>query len=231
MVLLTKSFILHNRESGMAECRNGTKFMCENPDCFHLSFLSFKRYLNHVRNRHSYEPNFKIVCPSEGCFRSYKVLSSLTSHIARKHNTELEESEDYLPVDIDLNVGATQPDDGNPDDELRLDYNENEAERTDDIPVKLLALYALKTQELNRLTDSTTNQIIQSTSQLFEQNDSYVKQGVKQCLQNSGIDVKDVDGLEDLLKSSPKIVEPVQKLKSSQERRKYFIDNFQMVVS
>ena len=143
----------------------------------------------------------------------------------------MEESEDYLPVDIDLNVGATQPDDGNPDDELRLDYNENEAERTDDIPVKLLALYALKTQELNRLTDSTTNQIIQSTSQLFEQNDSYVKQGVKQCLQNSGIDVKDVDGLEDLLKSSPKIVEPVQKLKSSQERRKYFIDNFQMVVS
>ena len=50
-------------------------------------------------------------------------------------------------------------------------------------------------------------------------------------MQNSGIDVKDVDGLEDLLKSSPKIVEPVQKLKSSQERRKYFIDNFQMVVS
>lgn len=223
MVLLTKSFILHNRESGMAECRNGTKFMCENPDCFHLSFLSFKRYLNHVRNRHSYEPNFKIVCPFEGCFRSYKVLSSLTSHIARKHNTELE---------VDLNVGATQPDDGNPDDELRLDCNnENEAEWTDDIPVKILALYALKTQELNRLTDSATNQILQSTSQLLEQNDSYVKQGVKQCLQNSGIDVKDVDGLEDLLKSSPKIVEAVQKLKSSQERRKYFIDNFQMVVS
>ena len=112
--------------------------------------MSFKRYLSHVQNSHSYEPNFNIVCPVEGCFQSYGVLSSLTSHISQKRQ-----------INLDLNASDSAIDvaqESNTDDEMqRHFYGERESD-TENISVKPFALYALKTQELNRL--NATNKIL-----------------------------------------------------------------------
>ena len=83
--------------------RNKRHFKCVKTDCFNLSFTSFKRYLNHLRCYHIPEPNFKLTCPVETCFRSYSLLSSLTSHIRRIHRGELNfdnDLNDTLPQDV-----------------------------------------------------------------------------------------------------------------------------------
>ena len=139
--------------------------------------MSCKRYSNHVRNSHSYKPNFNIVCPVERCFQSYGVLSSLTSHISQKRQ-----------INLDLNASDSAIDvaqESNTDDEMQLHFYGERESGTENISVKPLALYSLKTEELNRL--NATDKILQRTFQLIEQNENHLKEGITRCLQDSGI--------------------------------------------
>ena len=200
------------------------RFQCQKPDCAHLLFASLQRYLNHVRNNHSHEPNFFIVCPAERCFRSYGVVSSLTSHISRKHKTFGEDTginldDDSFGMEVDI---AQEP---------RSDILAQDCDIPHNISVKTLVLNAVKAQELNRVSDIATDNILQNTFELLEQNDNYVKQGIKRCLKDSGINLENVSGLPDLFDSSPHIAEAAQQLKSSIEWNRYLVNEFKMVVS
>ena len=64
-------------------------FSCYKVECSHLSFPSFKRYLNHIRNTHSFEPNFQITCTVLSCFQTFKVFSSFIAHLYRKHQEQI----------------------------------------------------------------------------------------------------------------------------------------------
>ena len=84
---------------------------------------------------------------------------------------------------------------------MQLDGNKSKENRNPEtISVKKLALYALKTQELNQLSDSAIDRVLKSTSHLLQQNAENLKKRVRACLQN-GVNVTDIDGLEDVLKS------------------------------
>ena len=210
----------------MAE-RNKRYFKCVKTDCFHLSFTSFKRYLNHLRSYHIHEPNFKVTCPVETCFRSYSLLSSLTSHIRRKHRGEVNfdnDLNDTLPQDVDCDPSC--------EDLSPLPCNGEEVDcDSHDISVKELALYALKTQEFNQLSDTATDGILENTRQLLEQNEENLKQKVKKCIQNNGIHVKDIPGLENLLEWRQYVAETMKQVKTSKERNKYLTNTLNMVVS
>ena len=93
-----------------------------------------------------------------------------------------------------------------------------------DISVRQLALYALKTQEFNRLSDVATDAILESTHQLMMQSGEHLKAKVSKFVQDSGLNVKDIDGLETLLASKQDVGEvsrSIKQLKNSNERNKY----------
>lgn len=207
------------------------RYMCKKSECSHLSFKTFTRYLSHVRNIHSHEHNFKVTCPAKGCFRSFSVISSMRSHLRRKHKA-IESQDDVVGNQDCLNVN----DDAANDDEGCLDMNAaqlNHSENIDpnNICVRELALYALKTQELNQLSDSATDQVLESTSDLLQQNEENLKKRVRVCLENSGMNVRDIDGLEDVLQSPPSTLEAMKQLKTPAERNKYLKNKLHMVVS
>ncbi len=213
-------------------------FCCVCWECSHLYFQTFARYLIHLRNNHCYEPNFKVTCPIEGCFRSYSKIKSLTSHLLRKHKVTESHDDigsnqlDVSHVTLDSTDGAANDDQCHFGNTAHFNHNEMK-ENTDpeDISVKVLALYALKTQELNNLSDNATDRVLESTSQLLQQSEENLKKPVRICLQNSGINVRDIDGLEDVLQSPPNTVEAMKQLKTSAERNKYLRNNLRMVVS
>lgn len=201
-------------------------FKCVKTHCLHLSFTSFKKYLSHVRNYHVHKPNFEIRCPVESCFRSYTLISSLRSHRRRKHRHEVE-------LENDLLNDHTQEDDGCEiacEDASQTDCNKDRMDARD-ISVKEMALFALKTQEFNRLSDTATDTILENTCQLLEQNEEHLKTQVKACIKKTGLHLKDIEGLEELLKSRHDNTAPMKQLKTSKDRNKYLRESLNMVVS
>ncbi|XP_028418042.1 uncharacterized protein LOC114542794 isoform X2 [Dendronephthya gigantea] len=196
-----------------------SSFLCPKPECFHLSFTTFNRFLNHLRDNHIHEPGFKIKCPVQSCFRSYSVLSSLTSHVSRKHGKEKVINDD---------VGSRIPE----NDALnRLDNTIECIPKTpktgEAFSKRHLALFALKTQELNQLTDSTTNKVIDNTTELLQQHEAHVKEKIRLCLDKSGIKISDIDGLGVVmnLEQTPNM----EFLKSTKNRNNYISQEFKIV--
>lgn len=220
----------------MEQLRVPHTFKCMKIECSHLSFSTFKRYLIHARNYHIHEPNFKIRCPVGSCFRSYVLISSLTSHIRRKHGGEIN-GENFLDNQLDDSCDNQQNENENGvfDGLQPLPFPEGQEEPDDcvgqgGISVKKMALFALKTQEFNRLSDIATDTVLENTQQLLEQNQSHLKKQVEKCIKNAGIDLKNIEGLEDLLGPQQDVPEFAKKLRTSKDRNKYLRDTLNMVV-
>ncbi|XP_046864010.1 uncharacterized protein LOC124457888 [Xenia sp. Carnegie-2017] len=208
--------------------RKEQEFKCINIHCSHLSFASFKRYMSHVRDYHVHEPNFKIKCPFDSCCRSYSLISSLTSHMRRKHKGDL----DYA-VDCevnDMNGDITQDNDHLVADSTldSIEIGCNNKYNTY-ISVKEMALFALKTQEFNQLGDTATDAVLENTYQLMEQNEDYFKKQVKLCIEHSSVDIKDIKCFEELLESPPSLSASKKVLQTSKDRNKYLRETLNMV--
>ena len=80
----------------------------------------------------------------------------------------------------------------------------------------------------------TLQQILESTCQLVEQNEQHLKAKIKRCIKRSGLNVNEIEGLDNLLESQDKdqdVVESMKQLKTSKDRKKYLKNTFNMVVS
>ena len=104
------------------------KFSCYKVECSHLSFPSFKRYLNHIRNTHSFEPNFQITCTVQ--ISRLNAIGTDDTTLSSAHEDE-EREDEYIT--------------GTEDPEL-----EEKATRS-------LFLSTLKMQETHALTDTVTS--------------------------------------------------------------------------
>ena len=93
---------------------------------------------------------------------------------------------------------------------------------------KEIALFALQTQEFNRLSDKATDAILESTFQLIEQKEEHLKAQVKKYIGNAGLEFKNIKGLEQLLESQH-VTGSMKQLKTSKERNKYLRDTLNML--
>ncbi|CAB4000487.1 Hypothetical predicted protein [Paramuricea clavata] len=105
-------------------------------------------------------------------------MPSLPSHVRRKHQNERFDFHLNDNTDIPTNIPERDP-----PNERSTSIKEKTAE---EFSLRHFALFTLKTQEINRLTDATTNKVIDNTSELLEQHKAHMKD-------------EDVDGLEDII--------------------------------
>ena len=201
------------------------RLRCSKPDCAHLVFPSFKRFLNHLRNTHSHEADFKVMCLATGCFQTFTVFSSFTSHLSRKHGKidqllleggQNEDIDDQLVADTLDTAGDSE--------------DEHIQDGIEEYSLRSLALYALKTQELNRISDKALNDILDNTNSIVEQNLGSFKLGVKRRLQDANLDISTIEGLPELLEAPSAMSKHVTLMKSTNDRRKYFIKELGMIV-
>lgn len=87
------------------------------------------------------------------------------------------------------------------------------------------ALFILKLKEKRHLTQTTIDDIIESSQILFAQSIEHVKAGVEDKLVEEGMQVH---GLETLFKS---IVDPFDGLMTRYQQERYFVENLGLIVS
>jgi hypothetical protein len=208
--------------ANMAESINQRLLRCSKPDCSHLVFPSIKRFLNHLRNSHSHEADFKVMCMANVCSQTFTVFSSFTSHLSRKH-AKIEIFRNLMGrgqnEDIDDQFADTEEDGGD-------EHNGGHEEYS----LRSLALYAIKTQELNRISDKALNDILDNTNSIFEQNLQSFQLGVKRSLQDAKIDINIIEGLPALFEAPSAMSKHETLMNSTNDRSKYFIKELGMMV-
>ena len=119
------------------------RFSCCKVEWSHLSFPTFKRHLNHIRNSHSFEPNFKITYTVEGCFQTFTVFTSFTSHLYRKHQGNIRLMSDNCGEEESTSLVVDE----------HQDISHEEDSPVEEKAIRSLFLSVIKVQEIHMLTD------------------------------------------------------------------------------
>ena len=197
------------------------RFSCYKVECSHLSFPTFKRYLNHIRNSHSFEPNFKIACTVEGCFQTFTVFTSFTSHLYRKHQGQIRLTSDDCGQDESTSLVA---------DELQEDISHEDDSRLEEKSTRSLFLSVVKMQEIHMLTDSATSDILNYVKDVVDQNVNHFKERVQRCLKVEGMAVDEVEGSEEALDKPTPFDSAFERLQTVRQRTEYALNTMKMVV-
>ena len=70
------------------------------PLCPGFIVRTYKLWLSHLRHVHSHDANFHVVCGVNSCPRSFRVFSTLYSHVYTSHRHMLD-SRDRMPTDVE----------------------------------------------------------------------------------------------------------------------------------
>lgn len=194
------------------------------PYCTSFLGRSFKKLLHHIKFIHSHEPNFSITCRQ--CGQSFRKFNSFKSHIQRE-----EKKNALLNFANVSEQGDEDVEDENSDEEDGEDNDSNEDTNYVDDVTRFLALFILKTKEENQLSQQTINAILDNTGDLVDSSLVEMKNKVVACLQSSGIEIADVEGLSGVLDEPSIYSQAKQRLQNEYQQMKYFVENFNFVVS
>ncbi len=206
------------------------------PYCAECNATSFKKLLHHIRFVHSCESNFSISCGH--CNQTFRKFESFKSHIRRKHNygkgnaNGENDGEDFGNLVVNTGHDNDDPTHGNDSEDENDNENgrENGQESLADM-TRFIALFILKTKEENQLSQQVVNSIMDNTASLVEQSLEAFKNEVKSCLANNGIDITNVDGLSEVLEEPSLFSRARTPLATEYLQVKYFVENFNFVVS
>ena len=93
------------------------------------------------------------------------------------------------------------------------------------------ALFLLKTKEMHQLTQTATDSLVSGTTCIVKNSIEQLKNGVRKCLDNVGMLLDDIPGLEDMFRPDSNESNPFNGLQTKTEQKRYFQDNFGLVVS
>jgi hypothetical protein len=132
------------------------------------------------------------------------------------HNYEIEnDGELALVADSDNEYGE------------HLQDQENSVESL----TRFLALFILKTKEMNQLSQQALNAIVSNTEDIVEQSLDNLKTKVTCCLHENGIQPEEVQGLDTILHDRSDFAKACEILKTEYLQIKYFVEKFHLVVS
>ena len=87
------------------------------------------------------------------------------------------------------------------------------------------ALFLLKLKEKRRLTQTTIDDIVESSRVLFAQSIEHIQSGLEQKLAEEGVEVQ---GLETVFKS---MIDPFDGLTTRYQQERYFVEKLGLIVS
>lgn len=199
-------------------------FSC--PYCAECNAITFKKLLRHIRFVHSCEPNFSVSCGV--CNQTFRKFESFKSHLRRKHNGE----NNHVPLEIlngDLEQDPTSGD--NSDNENDNENGQETGQESLEDMTRFIALFILKTKEENQLSQQVLNSIMDNTESLVEQSLEAYKNEIVSCLATNGIDILNIDGLNEVLEGPSLFSRAKTPLATEYLQVKYFVEKFNFVVS
>ena len=122
------------------------------------SYFLCTLYFSHLTYTHQEERGFTVTCGIDGCEQKYSVVQSLSRHIRRNHNVNIDVDIHHDRLnDGDDNVDNFQDDRGNADQEenVHYDYARN------------IALFILKLREENKVPKNACSKVVHEIHELF----------------------------------------------------------------
>ena len=201
-----------------------SRFTCS--ICQSFTARNYLAVIRHIGSVHSHEPRFMITCGIEGCIRKYKSYRRFRDHIFNSHS-------ETVPNDTHGNIDE-QPqsqDSSNYDADTDVIGNDSTTTAQDDDPPLLhnKAMFILKLKEERRLTQVAIDGLIDDVSTLLEEVLS-LKKDINCCLQLQQNVPEHVGCAINEVFSSRMIKSPFEGLQSAHLQKKYFINNFHLVV-
>ena len=190
------------------------------PLCADFQATEFKLLLPHIRLVHSTRPGFSIQCSIENCSRFFTNMKTYTNHIYSDHASLPKTASDYQC--------STITDHGDLDD----CEDENQQTNSTGFPPQFestIACWILKIKECCKLTQFTTEVIIERVTDLNQYILSQVFLAVKEVMAESVIDVsKELQGIFD---PNGRFGRPFKPIENAYKLQKYCKENFRFVVS
>ena len=201
------------------------------PYCGEFTGQTFERYLRHIKFVHSNEPNFTISCTY--CGHIFKKYSSFKSHLGRKHKEECardhwaDEGDDDPDHEIDAPAVPIEDDD-EADEEIDNVDQETDIEKI----TKFIALFVLKTKEVNLVSQQAIDSMLDNTKILVDHCLQTLGNEVKLCLTRNGLDWAEIDGLKDVFNNQSSIYDTaLDPVSNEYLQMKYLVEKLNYVVS
>ena len=164
-------------------------------------------------------------CNINGCLASYRKLEGLKSHVRRHHKNE--------PIRDDLADG------NGPNEEMNVNFGmgENNVDEPEDMPgpqidfQKNNAMFLLKMKENYQMSTAAITALLCDTTSLVQSCVEQIHGKVKDCLNNAGIELENVPGLQEVFRLENEIANPLNGLTTKMEQKQYFQENLGLVVS
>ena len=174
------------------------------PYCGEFTGQTFDRYLHHIRFVHSNEPKFTISCTY--CGQVFKKYSSFKSHLDRKHKQQC--AQDHSIDEGDeahgINDGTGVPTEDYAEDDDQADEEVDEVTDIEKI-TKFIALFVLKTKEVNLVSQQAIDSMLENTKSLVDHCLQTLGGEVKLCLARNGLDWAEIDGLQEVFNNQSSI--------------------------
>ena len=193
--------------------------------CHSFASLDYASVVRHIGSVHAWEPRFKVTCGIDGCIRTYTSYRRYRAHIVNKHSEHI--SDERVNTE-----------------ETFLDHETHSIEEMDSVcfddPVTEIsaerpklynkALFLLKLKEERRLSQLAVNGLIGDISTLLEEEISSLKKDVIKCMHEEHASTELISKIHKQF--SDKITAPpFEGLQTAYLQKKYFTENFHLVVS
>ena len=206
--------------------------------CFHFAAPTLKAVVRHVGAVHSHDPMFHVRCGVEDCPRTYRNFLTYKKHMYTKHRSvlnlsvmeaarETDTSSLSTTVSADVVVMGDVDLFSEPDVQPEAEYTSSDQMIADK---KVSALFLLKAKEVNKISQSSLNAVIQDFSTLLDQRIGSLKVEVSRVLRRREIE-GDISAEILSLFSESQLQKPFDGLDTEFLQQKFYTEVLGLVVS
>ena len=193
------------------------------PMCSYFAAPTLKGVVRHIGAVHSFDAAFHVHCGIGSCPKTYTNWHSYKKHMYSRHRDILDVSSSYvaLPPVNSMTESAVEN-----ADEHALEIP---TEPTSQVDKKFsTALFIMKAKEVNKISQSSLNALLQDVTAMMERKISRLEEDVSLALGARGMEM-DTE-LQSLFRK-PELVQPFQGLDTEFLQKKFFRETFGLLVS
>lgn len=176
--------------------------------------------LRHIGLVHAHKPYFHIVCGINGCPCMYRNYNSFRKHLRRKHPCTPAQEDEQLSIAEPTVLEV-------PDDDHTVDTGTATSEEQSKLHA---AMFILKTKEVNGVSQTATNELLQELSSVVQMTVNSIKVDVCSILRRHAIDAKVIGEVSEVFQKEH-LCDPFRGLHSEFLQKQTFKEMFGLVVS
>ena len=193
---------------------------------------TLRLWISRSRLVHSSDPNFSMCCGIDGCQATYSKFSAFNTHLYRNHrdiicrSSSSNSADGNDPFECDSSGSVDFSSVFTPEEPDTLETAPLELSHTDRL--KISSKFLIKLKDSRGISQATINDVVEGVQTIFSHTVLQLKAGVKEKLRFGGVNVGEVEGLQELFSDFRNLFDGIQ---TPYLQQKFIATNFDYVVS